>query len=83
MGPADKAVAVTAAAMRMWGPDRVLFGADGEPAIQAVARAVQWAREEEEEAILRSGPRRGSKSKWGHRECQQDGRGHAPRPEGL
>eukprot|EP00959_Pyramimonas_sp_CCMP1952_P066751 1393434-Pyramimonas_sp.AAC.1 len=60
-GPAEYAVAVTTAAMRMWGLDRVLLGADGEPAVEALVRAVQLARDDE--TVPRSGPRRDPKNK--------------------
>ncbi|CAK0865536.1 unnamed protein product, partial [Prorocentrum cordatum] len=55
-GPAECAVAVTTAAMRTW-----RLGVDGEPAIQALVRAAQPARDEE--TVPHSGPRRDPKSK--------------------
>ena len=61
-GPADYAVAMSTAAIRMWGPNRVFLGADGEPAIQALVDAIQLARKEHE-TIPHSGPRRDPKSK--------------------
>eukprot|EP00959_Pyramimonas_sp_CCMP1952_P025697 539738-Pyramimonas_sp.AAC.1 len=78
-GPADYAVAVTTAAMRMWGLSRVLCGAVCEPAAQALVRAAQLARDEE--TLPHSASRRGPKSKINYRE--QDGRGHVPHFDGV